>query len=143
MNPFSGFDLSARLQQRMGIVLAALNQEFGWNLPTEGSVLPGHVIGGHANVLFTRLGSPKAFQELIEEPGDTIFPPGRRLAIRLPGIKGVWGLHIPRCSIAADHVMGHAHIDRGDPDRDLAGICTHIVVDGFMGHFITRDLDPR
>lgn len=126
----------------MEIIVRALNQMFGWALPMKGSVLPGHVIGGHANVVFTYTGPLASFREVLQEPGDTIFPPGHRLAIRLPYIKGIWSLHIPQCSIAVDHVTGHAHVDRGDPDRDVCGIVTHGLWDGLFGH-LHGDLDPR
>lgn len=144
MSPFDGFDLSARLVERFEIVLEALNQEFGWSLPSAGSVLPGPVIGGHANLFFTKLGTPAAFHEIIGEPGDAIFPPGHRLPIRLSNIEGIWALHIPQACIEADHVSGHAHLDRGDPDRDVCGIITHVGYDFLWTHLLHRsDIDPR
>lgn len=139
MNLFDG--LSTRDQERIHIVVDALNLTFLWQL-TLSDVEPLGVCGGHFDVHFVYSGDLTVYRKVISQTDDCIFPPGKRLPLRVPGSKGVWSLHIPAAQIENNVIVGRAHIDRGDPDRDLLGVLTHTFYDGLWGH-LHRDLDPK
>jgi hypothetical protein len=131
---------TARELQRIGFVMQALNDRFQWNLPSIGDVIPIGPIGGHYNIHATVICDTFNLWEDMEEPETLAVPPGYRFEWVHNG--HVWSLHLPKMKITDSSVECIAHIDRGDPDRDVAGLVTHAFYDGLWGH-LHGDLDPR
>lgn len=133
-------ELDTRDLARVGFVISALNERFNFSLPNDGDVIPLTAIGGHFNLHFSIAGDPQFVRAQTSQEGIHAIPPGYRFPWRYNG--DVWALHVPELRLEDDLIAGRAHIDRGDPDRDVAGVVTHTFYDVFWGH-LSGDLDPR
>jgi RHS repeat-associated protein len=107
-----------------------------------------HAHNGHENIQVSGTATPKQLEDMRKTLNDNkgLFGPGSRIDIKIGD--GTFSLHMEKVTFATsgDSVTFQSHIDRGNPNRDLVGMGTHAIVDGFVGsvfHHNDQGLDPR
>jgi hypothetical protein len=128
-------------QLRANCILQALNQAFGasgaqFNEDTNAR----REAGGHLDVTVQSSGQASAIQQTAAQ-NSGLF--GIRSDATIVTVNGQYALHVNSLVTRGDDATLKAHLDVGNPNRDLWGIAKHVGIDFFKGQLGKKDLDPR
>jgi hypothetical protein len=108
-----------------------------------------HAHNGHENITVTGTAGKDQltqFQKTLKQ-NKGLFGPSSRISIRIG--KGSFALQVEFVHYGGSgdttSIRFQAHIDRGNPNRDVVGLFTHVFVDGLRGavfHPNDAGLDP-
>jgi hypothetical protein len=129
-------------------VLTQVKKEFPDLNVTNVKDLKAH--NGHENISVTGSATNDQLAQIQKTLADNagFFGPGSRIDIKIGD--GTFSLHVEKFAAAtsgdSSSVSFQSHIDRGNPNRDVVGLFTHVLVDGFRGaafHPNDPGLDPQ
>ena len=91
---------------------------------------------GHENIAVTGSATNDQLAQIKKTLADNagLFGPGSRIDIKIGD--GTFSLHVEKFAATtsgdnSSSVSFKSHIDRGNPNRDVVGLFTHALVDGF------------